>query len=163
MVKKTNERTMERDPSDFVFNDEESEIIKQHVNERMEEICNKEENLKRDVVTVPNQNYAIISIISSVDKMKNCVKIRGVFETVDEAKRHASRISAADSMHNLLIVSMYDWLLIPPDYERINDQHYIDEELNNLISDYKRIQEKSKIEFDIRKESLKKNTHTIVS
>jgi hypothetical protein len=54
---------------------------------------------------------------------------------------------------------MYEWLLIPPDYERINDQVYIDDQLNDLITDYNKIQKKSKIEFEIRKNALQKNKH----
>jgi len=151
-----------RDPTTFTFNDEETELIKKHVESVRESVQDRGTNLKTDSVTVPNQNFAIISIVNNGNDNKSCIKIRGVFETIDDAKKHATRIASVDSLYNLLIVSMYDWLLIPPDYEKIQDQIYIDEQLNELITEYKVHQEKSKIEFELRKDCLKKNTHTVL-
>ena len=53
--------------------------------------------------------------------------------------------------------------MIPPDMEKIGDQKYMDEELNGLISEYRKIQERTRIEFDVRKEGLKQNTHTTLT
>ena len=91
---------------------------------------------------------------------KTCLKIRGVFNTLEEANEHASRLVKHDATFDIMVVSMYEWLLIPPDMSKINDQQYMDENLNGLISEYRKVQERTRIEFDTRKEGLKQNTHT---
>ena len=86
------------------------------------------------------------------------MKIRGVFDKIDEANQHAQRITQCDPTFDVLVVSMYEWLLIPPDLDKINDQVYNDTQLNDLISEYRVVQERTRMQFDIRKEALKKNT-----
>jgi Family of unknown function (DUF5832) len=148
-----------RDPSLFAFNDEESRYIEQHVNDMIDELKDPIENLNKDKITVPNQNYALISMITESKSKKNCVKIRGVFERIEDAREHAHKIALSDTLCDIFVVSMYEWLLIPPDHDKINDQVYIDEQLNTLISEYRISQEKSKIEFEMRKDILKQNKH----
>jgi hypothetical protein len=59
-----------------------------------------------------------------------------------------------------MVVSMYEWLMIPPEMDKINDQKYMDDDLNGLLSEYRKTQERARIEFDVRKEGLKQNTHS---
>ena len=73
------------------------------------------------------------------------------------------KIVKVDPSFDIMVVSMYEWLMIPPDMEKIGDQKYMDEELNGLISEYRKIQERTKIEFDVRKDGLKQNTHTTLT
>jgi len=63
-----------------------------------------------------------------------------------------------DPTFDVLVVSMYEWLLIPPVIDKINDQVYNDTQLNDVISEYRVVQERTRMQFDIRKEALKKNT-----
>jgi Family of unknown function (DUF5832) len=151
--------SVNRDPSNFMFNDEETKLIEKHVNSKQDEITDCDYNLAKDTIVIPGQNFALISIVTSNKTDKKCIKIRGVFETIEEAKQHAQKIAFIDSTYDILVVSLYEWLMIPPEYEKINDQIYMDEQLNTLISEYKENQEKSKIQFDLRKEALKQNTH----
>ena len=155
-----------RDPSNFQFNDEEIETIKKHMEENKSRLVDMEENLATDRIRIPLQNYALISIVSSCNtsqKSENtCVKIRGVFETIEEANRHASKIINHDPTFDVMVVSMYEWLLVPPDMTKIKDQQYMNDSLNTLISEYRIQQELSNQEFDVRKEALKKNTHTVL-
>ena len=153
-----------RDPTNFVFNEEEEEIIKRHMEQNNARLIDIDENLATDPIRVPSQNYALVSIVSSTNTTqrcfdKTCLKIRGVFETLEQANKHASRIVQNDPSFDVMVVSMYEWLLIPPEMDKIQDQQYMDQELNGLISEYRKIQERTKVEFDVRKEGLKKNTH----
>ena len=47
--------------------------------------------------------------------------------------------------------------------EKIANQQYMDEELNGLISEYCKIRERTRVEFDVRKEGLKSNTHSTLT
>ena len=156
-----------RDPSNFQFNDTELEVIKKHLEDNNARLVDMEENLATDRVRVPSQNYALISIVSSNNTSQRsdhtCVKIRGVFETIDEANRHASKIINHDPTFDVMVVSMYEWLMVPPDMEKIKYQQYMDESLNTLISEYRVQQERSRQEFDVRRDGLKQNTHTVLS
>ena len=153
-----------RDPSNFVFNEEEEELIKKHMDEQNAQLIDMNENLATDKVRVPSQNYALISIVSSTQTTqksnKTCVKLRGVFDTIENANQHAARIMKVDPIFDIMIVSMYEWLMIPPEMDKINDQKYMDEDLNGLLSEYRKTQECAKIEFDVCKEGLKQNTHS---
>ena len=72
-----------------------------------------------------------------------------MFETLAEANQHAAKIVKLDPSFNIMVVSMYEWLMIPPDMEKIANQQYMDEELNGLISEYRKIQEHTRVEFDV--------------
>ena len=152
-----------RDPSIFTFTDEEEQIIQKYMEENDSRFIDMNENLATDKMRVPAQNYALISIVSNNSTQKSdrtCVKIRGVFETLEEANGHAARIVKHDSTFDILVVSMYEWLMIPPNMDKIKDQQYMDEDLNGFISEYRKTQERARLEFDIRKEGLKQNTHS---
>ena len=83
-----------------------------------------------------------------------------MFETLEEANHHAAKIVKHDSTFDILVVSMYEWLMIPPNMDKIKDQQYMDKDLNRFISEYRKTQERARLEFDIRKEGLKQNTHS---
>lgn len=149
-----------RDPSTFEFNDDELRQIQEHVERETPKLIDMDTNLATDRITVPGQNYALISIVSDRSPQKHrrqwcCVKIRGVFSTVEDANQHAQRLSQMDPNFDILVVSMYEWLMIPPELDKIEDQVYSDEHLNDLISEYRKVQERTKAEFQLRKQALK--------
>ena len=147
-----------RDPSNFTFNDTELDVIQKHMEDNNARLINIQDNLATDSIRLPLQNFALISIVAPQSTTqcseKTCLKIRGVFETLEEANQHASRLVKADATFDIMVVSMYEWLLIPPDMSKINDQQYMDDNLNGLISEYRKVQERTRLEFDIRKEGL---------
>ena len=152
-----------RDPSNFTFTDEEERVIQKYMEENNSRFIDMNENLATDKIRVPSQNYALISIVSNNSTQKSeqtCVKIRGVFETLEEANNHAAKIVKLDCTFNILVVSMYEWLMVPPNMDKIKDQQYMDEDLNGFISEYRKTQERARLEFDMRKEGLKQNTHS---
>ena len=106
-----------RDPSNFVFNEEEEELIKKHMDEQNAQLIDMNENLATDKVRVPSQNYALISIVSSTQTTqksnKTCVKLWGVFDTIENANQHAARIMKVDPIFDIMIVWMYEWLMVP--------------------------------------------------
>ena len=52
--------------------------------------------LEKDSIRVPGQEYAIISVISPKSRQKAdhiAVKIKGVFSSMEDAKKHATKVN----------------------------------------------------------------------
>ena len=118
----------------------------------------RELNLRTDDIKVPCQNFAVVSFVSpEKSNQKNDqigMKIRGCFETREEAKKHVDRVYKEDNTFDLFVCDMYSWCLCPPDPEKIDDQEYHDETLNKIISGYKKNQLLAKEFFAERKREL---------
>lgn len=112
---------------------------------------NVEHYLEKDTVTVPGQQFAIISVISPSSRQQHdqlAVKIRGAFSTMDDAKKHAERLQKQDSTFDIFVVDMYAWLPLPPDKGEIGEQHYADNKLEELIQGHIEELDRSKEEFE---------------
>lgn len=113
--------------------------------------------LEQDFTTVPGQTYALISLVGPDLPQKNekfGLKIRGVFASKDEAASHAKRLQKEDGTFDIYVVDMYKWLLIPPDNDKIDDVHYQEEKLEEIMSHYKENQQQAKIMFEKRKKDM---------
>jgi hypothetical protein len=112
------------------------------------------DHLEEDLIQIPSQRFALISIVSpqSNQQYKSCaLKIRGVFATEDEGRRHADKLSKMDSTFDVFLVDMYKWLPIPPDMDNIDDQVYQEHMLNDIIQGHKEQQMLVKQHFEERK------------
>lgn len=110
-----------------------------------------------DYITVPGQLFACISIVGpdcpqKTDKFG--VKIRGAFSSREEAEKHAKRIHKEDATFDIYVVDMYKWLLIPPDRDRIEDVHYTNEKLEEIMTKYKENQRMAAVMFEQRKKDM---------
>ena len=110
--------------------------------------------LEQDYTTVPGQLFSCLSIVGpdcpqKTDKFG--IKIRGCFSTRDEAASHAKRLQSEDATFDIYVVDMYKWLLIPPDKDHIEDVHYADKKLEELMTGYKENQNAARREFENRK------------
>ena len=118
---------------------------------------NIEHNLATDVIKVPGQNWACVSFVSP-NASQRCdfmgMKIRGVFDKHEEAVDYVKRLIKLDTTFDIFICSMYEWCLIPPDPEHINDQKYQDTTLNTIISEYRKNQIYAKEHFEERKRMM---------
>ena len=115
------------------------------------------ETLEQDFITVPGQLYALISVIGPECPQKtdkHGIKIRGVFNTRDEAGSHAQRLQKADPTFDIYVVDMYKWLLIPPDTTQIDDVTYQEEFLQKMMTEYKQNQSDAKRMFEERKAGM---------
>lgn len=115
-----------------------------------------DEIVDKDDTKVPGQNYALISIVSPQSNQKSeqcCLKIKGVFSTLDEANKYAEMLQKIDQTFDIYVVEMYSWLLIPPDPTQM-DQKFLDSKLNEIISGHRENQIKSKMYFEERKREL---------
>ena len=97
-------------------------------------------SLEQDYTTVPGQIYACLSIVGPEAPQKNDkfgIKIRGAFANRDEAANHAKRLQKEDPTFDIYVVDMYKWLLIPPDPTKIEDVHYTNEKLEEIMTGYR--------------------------
>jgi hypothetical protein len=120
-------------------------------------------SLETDYTTVPGQIYACLSVIGPEAPQKNDkfgIKIRGAFATRDEAANHAKRLQREDPTFDIYVVDMYKWLLIPPDPMKIEDVHYTNDKLEEIMTGYKENQAQAARMFNERKEAMMKNTIT---
>mgnify|MGYP001410053683 CR=1 FL=1 len=91
---------------------------------------NHEEYLSTDVLQVPNQKFALVSFVSPESNQKHpklAMKIRAVFPTVEEAREHSARIMKKNKWFDVYVVEMYNWVLIPPNPDDIQDQEHQDQ------------------------------------
>lgn len=121
-------------------------------------------SLEQDLTCVPGQLFALISLVGPDLPQKNekfGLKIRGVFATKDEAASHAKRLQKEDGLFDIYVVDMYKWLLIPPDRDQIDDVHYQEEKLEEIMTNYKENQKQAKIMFEKRKKDMIEKTDYI--
>ena len=114
-------------------------------------------SLEQDFITVPGQLYTIISIVGpdcpqKTDKFG--IKIRGCFNTFDEAEKHAKRLSSNDPTFDVYVVDMYKWILVPPDRDQIQNTHYGNEKLEEIMSKYNENQAMAAKMFEERKRDM---------
>lgn len=113
--------------------------------------------LEQDYTTVPGQLYACLSVVGPEAPQK-CdkfgIKIRGCFASRDEAANHAKRLQKEDGTFDIYVVEMYKWLLIPPDNTKIDDVHYSNNKLEEIMSGYKENQALGARMFEERKRDM---------
>jgi len=114
-------------------------------------------SLEQDYLTVPGQLFACVSFVGPELPQKNDkfgMKIRGCFSTRDEAGTHAKRLQKEDAIVDIYVVDMYKWLLIPPDRAQIEDTHYQNEKLEEIMSKYRANQSQAASMFEKRKRDM---------
>ena len=114
-------------------------------------------SLEQDYLTVPGQLFACVSFVGPDLPQKNDkfgMKIRGCFQSRDEAGTHAKRLQKEDAIVDIYVVDMYKWLLIPPDREQIEDTHYQNEKLEEIMTKYRANQSQAAAMFEKRKRDM---------
>lgn len=129
----------------------------------------KEDILEEDVIQIPSQKFALISIVSpqSTQKHEACgLKIRGVFATREEAEFHVKRLQKTESTFDIYLVDMYKWLLIPPDNSKIEDKEYQEDMLSQIVKGHQEQQmlakqhHQQRVQDDIERQmNANKNTN----
>jgi hypothetical protein len=120
---------------------------------------NIESYMERDTqLRVPNQEYAVVSIIGhglNQTYEKTAVKIRGVFNDIERAKSHALALQKIDDMFDNFVVEMYAWLILPPEKLDLDiETHYADQKLEELIQGQIESTNQNKAEFERHKVEL---------
>ena len=154
----TPEYSIENDPLFKPISDEKKKVIDEAV-ERQIRSLSLDENVDKDAEKVSGQNYALISVVSPQGGQKSeniCLKIKGVFNTLEDANKHAEMLQKINSTFDIYVVEMYSWLLVPPDPTLIEQKH-VDSKLNEIIGGHRESQLKAKMYFEERKRELIEN------
>jgi hypothetical protein len=97
--------------------------------------------------TVTKQLWVCLSFLSP-EGIRNCsvrgLKIRGVFETKDDADKHAEELRSVDPDFHVFVGEIGKWLPWDPDPNSIEDQRFKEKQLNDLMKGYKDNLEKTK-------------------
>ena len=66
------------------------------------------------------------------------IKIRGVFETMKEAEIKAKQLQKRDRSFHVFVGSVGKWLPWDPCADRVQNEEYLESELNTLMQEYKK-------------------------
>lgn len=81
---------------------------------------------------------------------KTCIrglKVRGVYDTYKEAQVRSQVLQRLDSSFNIYIGQIGHWLPWDPSPDQVQDQEYLENELNDLMKEYKKNQQQKDIFF----------------
>ena len=67
------------------------------------------------------------------------IKVRGVFQSKQEADARAVKLHRSDSNFHVFVGQVGYWLPFNPCADNIEDEHFGDDQLNNLMQKYKEI------------------------
>jgi chromosome segregation ATPase len=123
-------------------------------------MSDKVDYLDEDPV-ISTQKYCVISVLTpknfvDIDNKSTMYtfKVRGSYETVEEAQKRIQYLNSIDSNVNIYLAEVGKWCPFDDDPEKAKDAVYKDEELNRLMQGYKENQEKGKQLFEQRKAEM---------
>jgi len=86
------------------------------------------------------------------------VKVRGVFDTYEQAKNRSEFLHKKDKNHNIFIGSVGCWCPFSPNPDDLQDQEYSETQLNTLMKEYKKNQNERDEVFEKRKQDAITNS-----
>jgi hypothetical protein len=110
--------------------------------------------LSEDTINPSNQKYVCLSFLVEEGKTLSGIKVRGSFETYDEACLHAKKLQAVDESFNVFVGEVGKWLPFNPDPDSIKDFEYANNELNEMMKGYAANQERAKLFHEQRKNEM---------
>lgn len=156
-------------PDDFAFAISEA---RKNLEERDD--FNEIKNLEKDILTVPDQNFCVVSWVGPTFKAKTDItgfRIMGAFKTLEKAQKYAQRVHREESTYDIGIMEMNLWCLGYPDESDyiFNSDGELDSDamekqrdkiLNDFVIKHKTKLEESKQLFEIRKRAIRKSKIT---
>ena len=82
------------------------------------------------------------------------IKVRGSYETIEEAKMQAQRIAQQDKLFNVYVAQVGCWCPWDPNPENIESVEYAHSQLNVLMKNYKEEQSKKDEYYELRKQDM---------
>jgi hypothetical protein len=78
------------------------------------------------------------------------LKVRGVFPTQEEAELRCKMLREADPNHDVYVGPVGTWLPYHPEAYKTGNVQYLEKELNELMHEKKKNEEKAKLNFETR-------------
>lgn len=85
------------------------------------------------------------------------IKVRGTFDTIEEAKLRSEFLKKIDNKFNIYIAQVGCWCPWSPNPEALDNQEYSETQLNTLMKEYKKNMDSRDIVFENRKQTLSSN------
>tara|TARA_B100001093_G_scaffold344011_1_gene328770 strand:+ start:22765 stop:23622 length:858 start_codon:yes stop_codon:yes gene_type:complete len=85
------------------------------------------------------------------------IKVRGVFETQQEAELRCKLLREMDSNHDVYVGPVGFWMPWEPDAYKTGKVEYLEDELNQLMHEKEQNETKAKMQFNARVEGAKKS------
>jgi hypothetical protein len=82
------------------------------------------------------------------------IKVRGVFDTIEEAKNRSEFVKKIDNKFNIYIAQVGCWCPWSPNPDCLENQEYAETQLNTLMKEYKKNMTDKDVLFDNRKSSM---------
>jgi hypothetical protein len=82
------------------------------------------------------------------------IKVRGVFDTIEEAKNRSEFVKKIDNKFNIYIAQVGCWCPWSPNPDCLENQEYAETQLNTLMKEYKKNMSDKDVIFDNRKSSM---------
>ena len=82
------------------------------------------------------------------------IKVRGVFDTIEEAKNRSEFVKKLDNKFNIYIAQVGCWCPWSPNPDCLENQEYAETQLNTLMKEYKKNMNDKDVVFENRKSSL---------
>jgi hypothetical protein len=114
---------------------------------------------------INGQKYVCLSILTNTsikdvssgevvksDNNAKGIKIRGVYNTMEEAKKRCEQIRQFDKVFNVFVGEVGSWLPWDDDPESAEEAVYAEEKLNQLMKSFKEQQVKAKEYNELRKQ-----------
>lgn len=107
---------------------------------------------------IPSQEWTCISFLMDKENKSKIVgvKSRGNYRTYEEACTQAEKLQKLDPYFNVFVGPVGKWLPFDPspNSEHVEDQHYGESQLNEIMKGHKENQEKAKIYHQQRKNEM---------
>lgn len=81
-------------------------------------------------------------------------KVRGSFDTYEEAQKRCDYLRSIDDKHNIYIAEVGKWCPFEDNPEKAKDSEYMNKDLNKLMKNYWKQQEDAKQFHEIRKQEM---------
>lgn len=113
---------------------------------------------------LPGQKFVCLSILTaksikdmsgnSIESYNHAkgIKIRGVYDSMEEAQRRCQQIRAFDPHFNVFVGEVGKWLPWDDDAEKAEDAVYAESKLNDIMRGYKEQQKKAREYNEYRKQ-----------
>jgi hypothetical protein len=85
------------------------------------------------------------------------IKVRGTFDTIEEAKIRSEFLKKIDNKFNIYIAQVGCWCPWSPNPECLENQEYSETQLNTLMKEYKKNMDNRDIVFENRKQTFASN------
>lgn len=81
-------------------------------------------------------------------------KVRGSFDTYEEAQKRADWLTSIDNKHNVYVAEVGKWCPFEDNPEKAKDSEYMNKDLNKLMKNYWKQQDDAKQFHELRKQEM---------